>query len=62
MSPIGVRSGTGPDQSTLRNEIEARGPDKLEVATDYAAFKIGNRHGSGEVAAKIQADIIVAVV
>jgi ubiquinone/menaquinone biosynthesis C-methylase UbiE len=45
----------------LRNEIEARGADKLEVATDYAAAKIANKHGSGEVAAKIQAHVILAV-
>jgi ubiquinone/menaquinone biosynthesis C-methylase UbiE len=46
----------------LRNEIEARDAGKLEAATDYAASKIASRHGSGEVAAKIQAHIIVAVV
>jgi ubiquinone/menaquinone biosynthesis C-methylase UbiE len=45
----------------LRNEIEARDADKLETATNYAASKIANRHGSGEVAAKIQAHVIVAV-
>jgi ubiquinone/menaquinone biosynthesis C-methylase UbiE len=46
----------------LRNEIEARDADKLQVATDYAASQIANKHGSGEVAAKIQAHIIVASV
>jgi ubiquinone/menaquinone biosynthesis C-methylase UbiE len=46
----------------LRNEIEARDAGKLEAATDYAASAIANRHGSGEVAAKIQAHVIVAVV
>jgi ubiquinone/menaquinone biosynthesis C-methylase UbiE len=46
----------------LRNEIEARDADRLEAATDYAASKIANRHGSGEIAAKIQAHVIVAVV
>jgi hypothetical protein len=46
----------------LRNEIEARDADKLEAATDYAASKIADGHGSGEVAAKIQAHIIAAVV
>jgi ubiquinone/menaquinone biosynthesis C-methylase UbiE len=46
----------------LRNEIEARGPGKLESATDYAASAIAARHGSGEVAAKIQAHIILAAV
>ena len=46
----------------LRNEIEARDAGKLEAATDYAASAIAHRHGSGEVAAKIQAHVIVAVV
>jgi ubiquinone/menaquinone biosynthesis C-methylase UbiE len=46
----------------LRNEIEARDSGKLEAATDYAASAIAERHGSGEVAAKIQAHVIVAVV
>jgi hypothetical protein len=43
----------------LRGEIEARG--KLDAATDFAAAAIAERHGSGEVAAKIQAHVIVAV-
>ncbi len=46
----------------LRNEIEARDAGKLEAATDYAASAIADRHGDGEVAAKIQAHIIEAVV
>jgi hypothetical protein len=45
----------------LRNEIEARAAGKLEAATDYAAAAIADRHGNGEVAAKIQAHVIVAV-
>lgn len=45
----------------LRNEIEARDPAKLEAATDYAAAALAERHGHGEVAAKIQAHFIVAV-
>ena len=45
----------------LRNEIEARDPRKLEAATEHAAAAIARRHGSGEVAAKIQAHVIVAV-
>ena len=45
----------------LRNEIEARDADKLEAATNYAASRIANKHGSGEVSAKIQAHVIVAV-
>jgi SAM-dependent methyltransferase len=46
----------------LRNGIEAREAGKLESATGYAASAIADRHGRGEVAAKIQAHIIVAVV
>jgi ubiquinone/menaquinone biosynthesis C-methylase UbiE len=45
----------------LRNEIEARHADRLEEATNYAASRIAARHGSGEVASKIQAHIILAV-
>ena len=45
----------------LRNEIETRDAGKLEAATDYAASAIADRHGSGEVAAKIQAHVILAV-
>ena len=44
----------------LRNEIEARGPDRLQAATDHAAAAIAQRHGSGEVAARIQAHVILA--
>lgn len=47
--------------SPLRNEIEARDAGKLEAATDHAASAISARHGSGEVVAKIQAHVIVAV-
>jgi ubiquinone/menaquinone biosynthesis C-methylase UbiE len=46
----------------LRNEIEAREAGKLEAATDYVASAIADKHGRGEVAAKIQAHVIVAVV
>jgi ubiquinone/menaquinone biosynthesis C-methylase UbiE len=45
----------------LRNEIEARGAGKLQSATDYVASVIAGRHGSGEVAARIQAHVISAV-
>lgn len=45
----------------LRNEIEARDAGRLEAATNYAASMIAERHGSGEVAAKIQAHVISAV-
>lgn len=44
----------------LRNEIEAREPGKLEYATDYVESAIADRHGRGEVAAKIQAHVILA--
>src|SRR3954463_2406384 len=44
----------------LRNEIEARSAEKLEAATDHAAAAIADKHGSGEVAAKIQAHVILA--
>jgi hypothetical protein len=46
----------------LRNEIEARDAGKLESATDYVASPIADRHGRGEIAAKIQAHVIMAVV
>ena len=46
----------------LRNEIETRDPGGLDVATDHAASALADRHGRGEVAAKIQAHVIVAVV
>ena len=46
----------------LRNEIEARAPGKLEAATDHAEAAIADRHGRGEVAAKIQAHVVLAVV
>jgi ubiquinone/menaquinone biosynthesis C-methylase UbiE len=45
----------------LRSEIEARDTDKLEAATDHAASRIANKHGSGEVSAKIQAHVIMAM-
>lgn len=48
--------------TVLRTEIEAREAGKLEAATDYAASAIADRHGSGEVAAKIQAHVIMAEV
>jgi ubiquinone/menaquinone biosynthesis C-methylase UbiE len=46
----------------LRNEIEARDPAKLEAATDCATAMIASKHGSGDVAAKIQAHIVLAAV
>jgi len=47
--------------TVLRSEIEARAPGKLGVATDRAASAIADRHGDSEVAAKIQAHVIMAV-
>jgi hypothetical protein len=44
----------------LRAEIEARPAGKLEFATDYTASAIADRHGHGEVSAKIQAHVILA--
>ena len=44
----------------LRNEIEARDASLLQVATDRAAEAIASRHGTGPVAGKIQAHVIVA--
>ncbi len=46
----------------LHNEIEAREAGKLEEATDYVASAIADKHGCGEVAAKTQAHVIVAIV
>lgn len=47
--------------TVLRSEIEARAPGKLGVATDLAASAIADRHGESEVAARIQAHVIMAV-
>jgi ubiquinone/menaquinone biosynthesis C-methylase UbiE len=44
----------------LCGEIEARDASKLEAATDAVAEAIRKRHGSGPVAAKIQALVITA--
>src|SRR5262249_33658366 len=44
----------------LRNEIEARGAEKREAATDHAESSIARKHGSGEIAAKIQAHVVMA--
>ncbi len=46
----------------LRTEIEARDAGKLDAVTDYVTLAIADRHGSGEVAAKIQAHVIMALV
>lgn len=44
----------------LRNEIEARDASLLQAATDRATEAIACRHGTGPVAGKIQAHVIVA--
>ena len=60
-SPSPLHVATAYCQGTpLRNEIEARGADKLTAATDHAAAAIAKRHGNGEIAAKIQAHVIMA--
>ena len=45
----------------LRTEIEARKPGELASVTDTVAAALAARHGSGAVAARIQAHIIVAL-
>ncbi|MEQ1900933.1 MAG: methyltransferase domain-containing protein [Devosia sp.] len=45
----------------LRIEIEARAPGGLASVTDHVASAIAAKHGSGAVAAKIQAHVILAV-
>jgi ubiquinone/menaquinone biosynthesis C-methylase UbiE len=47
--------------TVLRTEIIARDAGALDAATDYATSAIASRHGSGEVSAKIQAHVIVAM-
>jgi ubiquinone/menaquinone biosynthesis C-methylase UbiE len=47
--------------TVLRTEIEAREPGRLESATDYVTSALADRHGRGEVTAKIQAHVIAAV-
>lgn len=44
----------------LRNEIEARDPNRLEEVTDRAASAIAARFGDGPVAGKIQGHVVVA--
>ena len=46
--------------SPLRNEIEARGPDRLNEATEAAAARIATRFGAGPVDGMIQAHVITA--
>ncbi|HZD92137.1 MAG TPA: class I SAM-dependent methyltransferase [Pseudolabrys sp.] len=48
--------------TVLRSEIEARDAGALEAATDYAASVIADKHGPADVAAKIQAHVILAAI
>jgi SAM-dependent methyltransferase len=52
---IGFCQGT-----PLRNEIEARAPDRLGEATDASAAALAARFGSGPIEGKIQAHIVTA--
>lgn len=47
--------------TVLRTEIEARDAGELDAATDYVARAIAEKHGQGEIVAKIQAHIILAM-
>jgi ubiquinone/menaquinone biosynthesis C-methylase UbiE len=46
----------------LRGEIEARGPGRLEEATDAAAAAVAARFGAGPIDGKIQAHVFIAFV
>ncbi len=46
--------------TVLRTEIEARDPEGLQAATEYAAAAIAEKHGSGAISGKLQAHVIVA--
>jgi ubiquinone/menaquinone biosynthesis C-methylase UbiE len=46
--------------SPLRNEIEARGPDRLGAVTDAAASAVTAHFGNGVIRAKMQAHVITA--
>ena len=47
--------------TVLRTEITARWAEGLDAAIDRVAQAIARKHGAGEVAAKIQAHVILAV-
>ncbi len=60
-APSASHAATAYCQGTpLRNEIEARGPDKLQEATDLATAAIAKRYGTGEVEGKILALVVTA--
>lgn len=46
--------------SPLRNEIEARDPNRVAEATDAAAVAVQERFGSGPIDGKIQAHVVTA--
>lgn len=46
--------------TVLRTEIDARDPNGLQAATEYAAAAIAEKHGNGAISGKIQAHVIVA--
>ena len=52
---VGLCQGT-----PLRSEIEARGADRLELATNAAAAALAERFGTGAIDGKIQAHIVTA--
>ena len=52
---IGFCQGT-----PLRNEIEARDPNRLDEATEIAASALAARFGTGPIEGKIQAHVITA--
>jgi ubiquinone/menaquinone biosynthesis C-methylase UbiE len=44
----------------LRKEIETRDVGKLQAATDHSEAILAKKHGTGKIAAKIQAHVIMA--
>jgi ubiquinone/menaquinone biosynthesis C-methylase UbiE len=62
VAPSALSVAVGYCQGTpMRNEIEARGPDRLDEATDVVVAAITKRFGSGPVSGKIRAHVITAV-
>jgi hypothetical protein len=53
---IGYCQGT-----PMRNEIEARDPERLAESTEAAAAMIAERFGSGRVVGQISAHVITAM-
>jgi len=62
VAPSALSVAVGYCQGTpMRNEIEARDPDRLDEATDVVAAAITKRFRSGPVSGKIRAHVITAV-